>query len=91
MLSLSEVRKIYNEMSTHITDSTTQILSQNQDDTLNILTEYITGKFPETSPIFAKFDSLAMLDFCKYSQYPTFEENQEIFKKGEECQDYYFI
>jgi CRP-like cAMP-binding protein len=91
MLSLSEVRKIYTEMNTLIRDSLIPNLSQSQEDTYNLLTEYITSKFAETSSIFAKFDSLAILDFCLNSQYLTFEENQEIFKKGEECLDYYFI
>jgi CRP-like cAMP-binding protein len=91
MLSLSEVRKIYTEMNTLITESPTQNLSQHQEDTFNVLTEYFTSKFAETSSIFTKFDSLAMLKFCKDSDYLTFEENQEIFKKGEECQDYFFL
>jgi CRP-like cAMP-binding protein len=88
MLSLSEVRKIYTEMkSTKISSN----LSELQEDTFHLLTEYFCSKFQETLPIFSKFDSISMLRFCQESSYSTFEENMDIFKKGEECADYYFI
>ena len=87
MLTISEVRRIYNEMKNSFEDNSQKYLQES----FISISEYLSSKFYETSSIFSKFDEEAMVQFCRESVYEIYEENSQIFKKGEECSSYYFI
>lgn len=63
----------------------------NTDEELATATEYFVTKFPETSKIFSKFDKEVFRAFANMAQIKEFNESDIVFKKEEECNDYYFI
>ena len=93
MLSISEIKKTYNEIKQLPLNLTPmQEVTSNYDEAIyQTLTEYITSKFSETASIFKKLDSYAISQFCMESHYDIYEENQEIFKRDGDCLNYIFI
>jgi CRP-like cAMP-binding protein len=86
MLSISELQQSYYEIKNKVIGDEIKY-----DRHFLIFTEFLISKFPETSSIFSKFDQTSIQNFCIESHYEIFEENSPIFKKGEDCNYYYFI
>lgn len=91
MLSISEFQDVYHKIKS--TQYHTDFDSLNETDRriFQSFLDFITAKFFETSSIFLKFDYTSTFQFCKESIFENFEQNQNIFTKGQECDSYYFV
>lgn len=58
---------------------------------LSIASEFFITKFLETSQMFKKFDREVFQTFATQSQIKEFGDSELVFKKEEDCNDYYFI
>ena len=63
-----------------------------------IMIDYLRMKIQEASMIFKKFDLQGILEvvlylrqFCKSSDFKTFENNERVFRKNDESKHYLFI
>ena len=91
MLSISELKKLYNEIKQSPSTTNYDNLNLSQEQKFQSLAEFISSKFGETSSVFSKFDNVSLYQFCQESSYDIFEENANVFKKNDKCDSYYFI
>jgi hypothetical protein len=80
MYSLSDCETIYREIKENRTDVQ-----------YDIFRDFMVAKFPETAGIFKKFDTPAICEFVNKTRYDIYDDMSNVFEKGAECREYYFV